>query len=140
MRWKSLFVAICFCVLGALSWAQELPSPQVTSSLEVIETSPSVSQRLRVIAEHLQAATNDSQDDLEILLAESTQVLNELTLLQTEASASESEAASMKALYESCYNSRMNLITKMEHLEKWNKRWKIVSGALTVLSAILLLL
>lgn len=140
MRWKSLFVAICFCVLGALSWAQELPSPQVTSSLEVIETSPSVSQRLRVIAERLQTATNDSRDDLEILLSELELLYSELRDLQVLASGSESDLESMKALYATCSQSLTSSIKEVERLQKWNRRWKIASGVLTVLSAILLLI
>ena len=142
MRWKSRFVfLLCFLLaFCAFSWAQEPPSPQATSSLEATETPPSVSQRLRAIAERLQAATNGSRDDLEILLSELELLYSELKDLQVLASGSESDLESMRALYETCSRSLTNSIKEAERLQKWNRRWKIASGALTILSAVLLLL
>ncbi len=100
MRWVRLLVVACFCVCGASSWAQEPPSPQATSSLEATETPQSVSQRLRAIAERLQTATNDSRDDLELLLTELELLYSELRDLQVLASDSESDLESMRALYD----------------------------------------
>lgn len=142
MRWKSRFAfLLCFLLaLCAFSWAQEPPSPQATSSLEATETPQSVSQRLRAIAERLQTATNDSRDDLEILLSELELLYSELKDLQVLASDSESDLESMKALYATCSQSLTNSIKEVERLQKWNRRWKIASGALTILSAVLLLL
>lgn len=130
MMWRALGLAgLLLCYSLSASAQVELSPPQ--SSLEPLAdsmTSPSVSERLRSLAERLKQLTTDSQSDLVLLLQEREMLYSELLALETSAKDSERDLLSMRTSTESLSNSLRNSI-ESERREALRKRlWRGATG------------
>ena len=135
MRWaRPIALCLLLCSLSLLS-AQEAPS----FSTETEPLSPSVSQRLRALAETLKQATTGSRDDLELLLQELQTVSSGLEESLTSVDALEKDSASMKASYKTCSSSLMSSIESEEKERRAKKTWRTAAAVEAAVIAVLVL-
>ena len=129
---KSFVMVFCFLCLSLSLSAQELSSPVPAS----VELGPSVSERLRLLAQRLRELSTGSLSDLDQLDSERHMLLSALQEIQTQASASEADLA----LSKSSITDLLLLLTNSQEQEQKERHAKQAWRSVAIVSAVVTVL
>jgi len=141
MKWRKTLLVLSFawCLFSLSLSAQEPPSPTAAAQPSE-QPQPTLSQKLRGLAERLKQATSESRGDLDALLTERQMLSGDLERLQTEASGLESDSRSMREFTSSLSTLLTNSIKREQATRRARNAWRIatlIAGSLVVVESVL---